>query len=73
MRVYHPHSLPKTILTLGIFKHGFQNCCFQVLMADFLSILAGSPKVQSHLVNLLSSCVATEEGGQALEKDFLLA
>lgn len=48
-------------LTLRVFKHGLGDGWLQILQADFLPVLAGMPQSQSHVVDLLPSCIAAQE------------
>lgn len=48
-------------LTLRVFKHGLGDGWLQVLQADLLPVLAGTPQSQCHIVDLLPSCIAAQE------------
>lgn len=48
-------------LTLRVFKHGLGDGQLQVLKADLLPVLAGTPESQCHFVDLLPSCIAAQE------------
>lgn len=45
-------------LTVRVVKDGSGDGRLQVLQADLLPVLAGSPQVQCHCVDLLPSCIA---------------
>lgn len=48
-------------LTLRVFKHGLGDGWLQVLQADLLPVLAGTPQSQCHVVDLVPSCIAAQE------------
>jgi len=48
-------------LTLRVLKHRFGDGCLHVLQADLLPVLVGTPEIQCHFIDLLSSCIAAQE------------